>query len=124
MSSHRVAERTGLEPATPGVTGRYSNQLNYRSTRTGDTIPLRPSAAKALVYCIFQGFTSLKFGDLGRLDLDGFLGARIAAGAGGAFADGEGTEADQGHAVVVLQGVGHRNDHRIEGARRRGFRQV
>jgi hypothetical protein len=28
-----LAERTGLEPATPGVTGRYSNQLNYRSTR-------------------------------------------------------------------------------------------
>ena len=28
---HRMAERTGLEPATPGVTGRYSNQLNYRS---------------------------------------------------------------------------------------------
>ena len=27
----KVAERTGLEPATPGVTGRYSNQLNYRS---------------------------------------------------------------------------------------------
>ena len=26
-----VAERTGFEPATPGVTGRYSNQLNYRS---------------------------------------------------------------------------------------------
>ena len=23
--------RTGLEPATPGVTGRYSNQLNYRT---------------------------------------------------------------------------------------------
>ena len=28
-----LAERTGLEPATPGVTGRYSNQLNYRSNR-------------------------------------------------------------------------------------------
>ena len=28
-----LAERTGLEPATPGVTGRYSNQLNYRSAR-------------------------------------------------------------------------------------------
>ena len=28
-----MAERTGLEPATPGVTGRYSNQLNYRSGR-------------------------------------------------------------------------------------------
>ena len=28
-----LAERTGLEPATPGVTGRYSNQLNYRSSK-------------------------------------------------------------------------------------------
>ena len=26
-----MAERTRLELATPGVTGRYSNQLNYRS---------------------------------------------------------------------------------------------
>ena len=25
-----MAGRTGLEPATPCVTGRYSNQLNYR----------------------------------------------------------------------------------------------
>ena len=30
-SNKKLAERTGLEPATPGVTGRYSNQLNYRS---------------------------------------------------------------------------------------------
>src|ERR1700761_8351908 len=30
-----MAERTGLEPATPGVTGRYSNQLNYRSSFRG-----------------------------------------------------------------------------------------
>ena len=29
-----LAEWTGLEPATPGVTGRYSNQLNYHSTRS------------------------------------------------------------------------------------------
>ena len=29
----RLAEWTGLEPATPGVTGRYSNQLNYHSAR-------------------------------------------------------------------------------------------
>src|SRR5205085_9228272 len=28
-----LAERTGLEPATLGVTGRYSNQLNYRSMK-------------------------------------------------------------------------------------------
>ena len=26
-----LAEWTVLEPATPGVTGRYSNQLNYHS---------------------------------------------------------------------------------------------
>ena len=26
-----IAERTGLEPATSAVTGRHSNQLNYRS---------------------------------------------------------------------------------------------
>jgi hypothetical protein len=26
-----VADRTGLEPATSGVTGRHSNRLNYRS---------------------------------------------------------------------------------------------
>ncbi len=29
--NQKLAERTGLEPATLGVTGRYSNQLNYRS---------------------------------------------------------------------------------------------
>ena len=28
-----LAERTGLEPATPCVTGRYSNQLNYHSVK-------------------------------------------------------------------------------------------
>ena len=28
-----MAEWTGLEPATPGVTGRYSNQLNYHSDK-------------------------------------------------------------------------------------------
>ena len=30
-SGFSLAEWTGLEPATPGVTGRYSNQLNYHS---------------------------------------------------------------------------------------------
>ncbi len=28
-----MADRTGLEPATSGVTGRHSNQLNYRSAK-------------------------------------------------------------------------------------------
>src|SRR5260370_14049479 len=31
LPSQEMAEWTGLEPATPGVTGRYSNQLNYHS---------------------------------------------------------------------------------------------
>ncbi len=41
-----VAEWTGLEPATPGVTGRYSNQLNYHSAwcsfprKCGQVLPL------------------------------------------------------------------------------------
>ena len=34
-----MAERTGLEPATSGVTGRHSNQLNYRSNGIKTTIP-------------------------------------------------------------------------------------
>jgi hypothetical protein len=29
----KMAERTGLEPATSGVTGQHSNQLNYRSAK-------------------------------------------------------------------------------------------
>ena len=42
-----MAEWTGLEPATPGVTGRYSNQLNYHSWQlkitglTGDPTGIR-----------------------------------------------------------------------------------
>ncbi len=44
-----MADWTGLEPATPGVTGRYSNQLNYQSAlwwvMTGSN--RRPSACKA-----------------------------------------------------------------------------
>ena len=32
QTEKKLAERTGLEPATSGVTGQHSNQLNYRST--------------------------------------------------------------------------------------------
>ena len=43
-----MAERTGLEPATPGVTGRYSNQLNYRSAlKLCDIPPRKPSHTSA-----------------------------------------------------------------------------
>jgi len=43
-----LAEWTGLEPATPGVTGRYSNQLNYHSTRSA-TLNLRSKRCLQLV---------------------------------------------------------------------------
>jgi hypothetical protein len=44
-----LAEWTGLEPATPGVTGRYSNQLNYHSTwRTTRATPLEALRAVRL----------------------------------------------------------------------------
>ena len=35
--SLQLAERTGLEPATSGVTGQHSNQLNYRSEARDST---------------------------------------------------------------------------------------
>lgn len=44
----KMAVRTGLEPATSCVTGRHSNQLNYRTNREkiwlrGQDLNLRPS---------------------------------------------------------------------------------
>ncbi len=45
----KVAERTGLEPATPGVTGRYSNQLNYRSACPTPTLSRRALDPAVLV---------------------------------------------------------------------------
>ena len=36
----KVARLTGLEPATPGVTGRYSNQLSYNRLLFHPTSPL------------------------------------------------------------------------------------
>jgi hypothetical protein len=46
-----VAVRTGLEPATHGVTGRYSNQLNYR-TKFIKNMPSKP---------FFKGDANIKF---------------------------------------------------------------
>ena len=43
-----LAEWTGLEPATPGVTGRYSNQLNYHS-RTARCEPTQSRLKRLLV---------------------------------------------------------------------------
>jgi hypothetical protein len=39
------ADRTGLEPATSAVTGRHSNQLNYRSLEW---------VAKIRAFCVQQ----------------------------------------------------------------------
>jgi hypothetical protein len=44
-----MAERTGLEPATPGVTGRYSNQLNYRSALEAGHSTAFPKFVKQIV---------------------------------------------------------------------------
>ena len=44
-----LAEWTGLEPATPGVTGRYSNQLNYHSTNRSARTQYELTASNYLV---------------------------------------------------------------------------
>ncbi len=45
--SAEMADRTGLEPATSGVTGRHSNQLNYRSAFSNyDLQHVNPSTTK------------------------------------------------------------------------------
>ena len=46
-----MAERTGLEPATSGVTGQHSNQLNYRSAL--ETVNLRILHDKSLYWKAF-----------------------------------------------------------------------
>ena len=59
--AYRVAVRTGLEPATPGVTGRYSNRLNYRTTE----------------YCITSGVSLITGVDLYRTNLDLMPGSSL-----------------------------------------------
>ena len=39
IGMNKLAEWTGLEPATPCVTGRYSNQLNYHSVKLKLVVP-------------------------------------------------------------------------------------
>ncbi len=60
------AVRTGLEPATPGVTGRYSNQLNYRTnlfrlmrfsrTRLQRYAKNRNLQIFCVLFCVFLSF--------------------------------------------------------------------
>ena len=53
-----MAERTGLEPATSGVTGQHSNQLNYRSAlETLQALILSEDIQKTYPEdCFFRGF--------------------------------------------------------------------
>ena len=45
------ADRTGLEPATSAVTGRHSNQLNYRSVaRFYGTAKIRAAAGSSKIF--------------------------------------------------------------------------
>ena len=53
------AVRTGLEPATPGVTGRYSNHLNYRTKVCSRDWPLFQAALSSrLRVQIYNKFTT------------------------------------------------------------------
>ncbi len=54
-SGLRLAEWTGLEPATPGVTGRYSNQLNYHSWQAAFTC-IYSTQAKRYNLATLRGF--------------------------------------------------------------------
>ena len=54
MNGLCLAEWTGLEPATPGVTGRYSNQLNYHSSL------YTQACERRLFLCKLHRFTSFE----------------------------------------------------------------
>jgi hypothetical protein len=49
-----LAVRTGLEPATPCVTGRYSNQLNYR-TKNSSNFDLQKKRRSNQKNCLIDG---------------------------------------------------------------------
>ena len=45
-----LAVWTGLEPATPCVTGRYSNQLNYHTNFLKNSLPFRKRVQRYRVF--------------------------------------------------------------------------
>src|SRR5690606_18328954 len=132
-----LAEWTGLEPATPGVTGRYSNQLNYHSGDfwwvlggsnlrpspcKGDALPTELSTpGNASVYGILEGFSRLETGHLGGLDVDDLTGARVAAGPCLPLAHGKSSEADERYGLTFLQRFCNRVQRAIQSPRRGGF---
>ena len=62
LENEVLAEWTGLEPATPGVTGRYSNQLNYHSEygMKRAMLAASPSAHALRLHCMLVGAERLE----------------------------------------------------------------
>jgi len=56
-----------------------------------------------------------EFWRLGRLDLDGLTGLRVAAGTGGALGDGEAADAGKPDFLATSQIVGDRREYRVDG---------
>src|SRR5512135_1122143 len=140
-----MAEWTGLEPATPGVTGRYSNRLNYHSINLlhkdaswwvlrgsnprhspckGDALPAELSTRRPLVYSILESFTSPELRNFCGLDLDGGAGTRIAAVACSTLAHIEGAKTDQSHHITLFQSNFDSANGGIQSAASGGFGHV
>ena len=115
-----MAEWTGLEPATPGVTGRYSNQLNYHSgwlwwvlrgsnprhsPCKGDALPAELSTLGQswLVYGVLESLASFEPWDIACGNVDRFTRSRITPATRGAVLDAERTETDDRHLLALLQ---------------------
>ena len=74
-----MARLTGLEPATPGVTGRYSNQLSYnRAQRSGDPEMARLTGLEPATPGVTGRYSN-------QLSYNRSPSARIAARAWGAY---------------------------------------
>ena len=125
-----MAEWTGLEPATPGVTGRYSNQLNYHSgwlwwvlrgsnprpsPCKGDALPAELSTLGQswLVYGVLQSLTSFEPGYVACRDLDRLTRSWITSAASGAMFHTERAKADDGDLLALLQRRRNAVHHRV-----------
>ena len=129
-----MAEWTGFEPATPGVTGRYSNQLNYHSgwwvlrgsnprpsPCKGDALPAElstpgrePPGIGRSVYGILQGLASLETRYIPGSYLNGFPCAWTTAGARGPLLHAERTKTHNRYMIATLQrrsDAGHNGVH-------------
>src|ERR1700759_3704593 len=81
-------------------------------------------AGRLSVDRVLQALARTELRHLGRLDLDGFVGARIAADTRGALGHGKGAEPDDRHAATLFQGGLHAADDRFQRAGCRGLGDV